>query len=206
MNGRYLYTLDGAEVPIEETFTRDGVQWSACRRTADVTLSVQATMSSDGDLLSARVDWVGVESVGVDIARRQGSLSWLVTRTGSSENGPPPLAEHTVPSNAHAFLLLRCFQGATIRTLAAAGHGGALVVVPDIADPSLVDRLLTPRVDRRHVTRLDDGSYLYVGGSYDSGATCTVGADGLLERYIWDQPGVGVWDVRLRRRDVPLPS
>ena len=73
------------------------------------------------------------------------------------------------------------------------------MLVPDITDPADPVRLLTPRLDVRRATRQDDGTYRYVGGSYEDGALCEVGDDGLLERYLWDQPGVGRWDVRLRR-------
>ncbi len=178
---------------IEETFINDGPRWSARRRSEAVTLTVEATSEYDGTVSDLQVGWDGAVRRALRVTEDGGRRRWQIS------SGEGTSVEETVDGDPLLFPLLRCFQGAAIQAIHAAGPAGRRVVVPDITDPGAVERLLTPRLDTRRVTRTEDGSYLYVGGSYDSGARCVVGADGLLERYTWDQAGVGRWLVILDR-------
>jgi hypothetical protein len=193
VQGFYRYQLDGRAMPIEETFTKHGSGWTARRRSDAATVTVEATAESDGSLSDVRVGWDG------SVRRELRVIPGGRGRLWQINSGEGTASEEEVDGGALLFPLLRCFQGAAIRAIHAAGPDGCRVVVPDITDPADSERLLCPRFDTRRVTRTGDGSYLYVGGSYDSGARCAVATDGLLERYSWDQPGVGRWLVTLER-------
>ncbi len=196
IEGAYVYRLDGVVLPIEETFSIAGGAWTAKRSAGGVSIAVSATVSASGRLERARVSWRSGVAVDLDVSRTADQVIWV--RDGVDAEGQPSSAESRFAGDTHVFPLLRCFQGATVRTLAEAA-GGRAVLVPDITDPADAGRLLTPRLDVRRATEQDDGTFRYVGGSYEDGAECEVGADGLLECYRWDQPGIGRWDVRLRR-------
>jgi hypothetical protein len=194
MRGSYIYLLDGRQTQIEETFRIDGQLWLSTRRAAGTTLTVEAAQTPGGGFDDVRVSFrteTGCRDLA--IVRERGRWCWEL----SFESGGP--VSETVDGTAYVFALLRCFQGHAVQAIHAGGTDGLLVAVPDITVPSGHERLLRPRLDLRRVSRGDEGWFDYVGGSYEHGAACLVGADGLLERYTWDQPGVGVWDVRLDR-------
>ena len=199
IEGSYVYRLDGSVLPIEETFTASGSSWSSRRASGGVSIQVSATLSAEGRVELARVSWRSDLAIDLEVTRASDRILWA--RDGADAEGQPSTSERGFPNDVHVFPLLRCFQGLTVRALAEAGPEGRTVLVPDITDPADPVRLLIPRLDVRRATEQDDGTYRYVGGSYEDGAVCEVGDDGLLERYRWDQPGTGLWDVRLRRSD-----
>ena len=196
IEGVYVYRLDGVVVPIDESFLVRGRSWFSQRAAGDVTIEVEATYGEAGEVDRAVVRWRSGASVDVEVTRTGEAVVWSRVRMDVAGRES---SESRFPSGALVFPLLRCFQGATVRALAESGEHGREVLVPDITDPADPVRLLTPRLDVRRAAREDDGTYRYVGGSYEDGALCEVGADGVLERYRWDQKGVGLWDVRLRR-------
>ncbi len=193
MRGRYRYLLNDAQVDVEETFSHERASWQSRRIAGGVRLEVEATVDGAGVFDEVLVEWVGAGlQRSLTVSRRADGWCWALA-------GPTGSEELIVASSAYFFPLLRCFQGQVVTTIEEAGPEGLHVVVPDIRDPSDGDQLLRPLVDRRAVTRRPDGIYEYLGGSYDAAARCTIGADGLLDRYTWEQPGVGNWDVQCER-------
>jgi hypothetical protein len=217
-SGRYHYVLDGREQDISEPWSirqfPDGARliWSERRSPRHgLVLSVQA-LERGGAVIEFDVSWQQQPVAAVIEARyRLRADSLRVSRSDGA--GPEQVVERAVAEDERPLLaspLLRVFVGPVIDRLLALG-GVASVVVPFIADPRDRAELLLPRIGERRATLLaagvpawdgadapDSRCCEYQGDQYAPGTRFWLGPDGLLQRYTWDQPGHGRWDVRLK--------
>jgi hypothetical protein len=196
ISGRYVYRLDGAVQPIEETFEAADGRITSRRVAAEgaIVLTVEregatALIALDLPDASARAEYAGIEPGVVE-----------VRRTVNGERRPD---DRVAARGMLLFPLLRVFAGDVVRAVAAGGAGGRVVLVPDIRPGCAPEDLLAPVLDVRTAEPVGppredlSQAYGYVGGSYEDGAVFRVRPDGLLAAYAWRQPEVGTWEVDL---------
>ena len=217
--GRYRYLLDGAPTAVEEHWSRKpraGGGWfiRTERVATGVTLTVNAECEA-GLVRQCQVEWLadGHEPVramyrndnnGVSVVRQLGDEPPHSQVFSADEQGRLPLV---LP-------LLRIFTGPVIKRLLNRGGEGD-VLVPSIVDPQNYGTLLNPRLSQRWATLQSQGQEINLGGrnylasccaftgdQYDDDTQFWLSEDETLLRYVWQQPGVGTWDVRLEELSV----
>lgn len=225
--GRYRYTLDGVEIPVEERFAVEhqarGVIVTGFRAAPGTRLDVEAAYLIDGTTNCVLVWSSELEGTATSVrARYDVAVDGSISATWITEDGPEvsqaiPSGEGQTPS---FFPLLRVFSGRSLTKLVEVSPNPLPVLVPDIRDPQQVERFLTPLLGDRFAASVEPGTCPidglerecsvvdYRGGSYDSDATVYLDSGGLLLRYTWPQDGVGDWDVQLCEveGDWPEPS
>jgi hypothetical protein len=214
--GRYRYTLDGVEIPVEERFTIEhqarGVVVAGFRTAPGTRLDVESVYRIDGTSHCSLAWTSELENTASSVrATYVVNLDGSVSATWVTEDGPE-VAQSIDVAGGHApsfFPLLRVFSGRSVAKLVAVAPTPLPVLVPDIRDPKNVERFLTPLLGDRLAASVEAGTCAvdgvdracevvdYRGGSYDSDATVYLDGGGLLLRYTWPQEGAGDWDVQL---------
>jgi hypothetical protein len=205
--GRYLYTCDGRPVGVDERFVLGEVAPGVVRirstrvsATPTARLEVDARIREDGS--DALVRWVGSSPGVARAARAEYAASGdevVVTREVDG------VSHGTVTARGASYPLLRIFTG----PLVVASVSELDVVVPDVADPTDLDRFLAPVTSHRTADVLGDRTvvvdgveragtaYRWAGGAYgEDGAEFVVDPGGLLLAYAVTQPS-GRWEVTL---------
>jgi hypothetical protein len=211
--GRYHYLLDGDPAPIEEHWSRKaraGGGWfiRSVRNAGDIALTVNAECES-GLVLQCNVEWKAsgqlpisafyrLEEDGVSVIRQCGDEVTERDMFPADGEGRLPLM---LP-------LLRIFTGSVISRLL--NDGERAVLVPSIVDPQDHASLLNPRLGNRAAAIVQAGQQAqlfgrdykcqlcaFTGEQYGDDSQFWIGEDETLLRYVWPQPGVGTWDVRL---------
>lgn len=205
--GRYDYWQNGQPVPIHETWqierTANGARILSERVATAYGSRIHVSADSDekGRIIACDVVWEHPQTPRIQAQYQLGEdLKTHRQFATQYENGVVAL-----PETAYLMPLLRVFMGRVIHHIVADG-GSALVIVPNIIDPTDTHTLLTPLFDRRRAYRIGAGEaqigdrsfaadcYRYISAQYDESAQFWVNDDGILLRYTWD-----AWDVRLTR-------
>ena len=225
--GRYRYTLDGVEIPVEERFAIEpqtgGLLITGFRSAPGTRLDVEASYLTDGTTNCVLMWTSELEGMASSVrAAYEVALDGSVVATWITEGGPE-VTQAIAAAGVQApsfFPLMRVFSGRSLAKLVEVSPTPLPVLVPDIRDPKAVERFLTPLLGDRFAASVEPGMCAvdgierscsvvdYRGGSYDSDATVYLDAGGLLLRYTWPQEGVGDWDVELCEvvGDWPEPS
>jgi len=217
--------LNGAEIPVTETFTIEqqvrGTSVTSARSAPGTELRVEARYSLEGGVECAlewtsELDGMAARVVASYSVAPDGSIAarWS-TNDAAERTETIPVGSGPVPM---FFPLMRVFSGRSLAKLVAVAPQPLPVLVPDIRDPKNVDAFLTPLLGDRFAASVAAGSCLvddaahpcdvvdYRGGSYDSDATVYLDNGGLLLRYTWPQEGAGEWDVQLCEIEGPWPT
>ncbi|MEP1472647.1 MAG: hypothetical protein ABJK20_16335 [Halieaceae bacterium] len=211
--GRYHYLLDGEPAPIDEHWSRTpraGGGWfvRSIRNAGDITLTVNAECEA-GLVLQCNIEWIAgeqspvrafyrLEEDGVSVIRQCGDEVAEHDMLAADGEGRLPLV---LP-------LLRIFTGSVISRLL--DDGERAVLVPSIIDPEDRAALLRPRLGNRAAAIVQSGEEqqlfgrqykcqrcTFTGDQYGEDSQFWLSEDETLLRYVWPQPGVGTWDIRL---------
>lgn len=212
--GRYHYLLDGAPTAIEEHWSRKpraGGGWfiHTERVAAGVTLSVNAECAA-GLVLQCQLEWLADGHEPVRALYRSDNNVVSAIRQRAEETPQSQVFSADEKDRLPLVLpLLRIFTGPVIKRLLDRGGEGD-VLVPSIVDPQDYGALLKPRLGKRGAVLLSQGQeinlygrdYLacccaFTGDQYGDGTQFWLSEDETLLRYVWQQPDVGTWDVRL---------
>ena len=213
--GRYRYTRDGEPVGVDERFVLGEIAPGVVRvRSTRITASPTARLEVDVRITGADshavVRWVGSAPGVARSARAEYAAagdSVVVTREVDG------VVHDATTVRGASYPLMRVFTG----PLVVASVPGLDLVVPDVADPTDLDRFLGPVTSSRTAEVLGerpvvvDGvehaatAYRWIGGAYgEDGAEFVVDAGGLLLSYAVTQPS-GRWEVTLAEVTGPWP-
>lgn len=216
--GRYRYTRDGEAVAVDERFVLGEIAPGVVRvRSTRITASPTARLEVDVRISGRRSDsvvrWTGSAPGIAREARAEYAADTGSVKVARQVDG---VVHEPVSARGAAYPLMRVFTG----PLVVASVAGLDVVVPDVADPSDLDRFLAPVTSSRTAEVLGeravlvDGveragtAYRWAGGAYgEDGAEFVVDPGGLLLSYAVTQPS-GRWEVALAEVSGPwvVPS
>ncbi|MEH6568269.1 MAG: hypothetical protein V7709_04280 [Halioglobus sp.] len=216
-SGSYRYLLNGEPTQVLESWDIEGDLAAQCqissRRAAPGLEIVVDAQLSGGKVQNFNVVWHAgpTETVCARYQLFEDELVVVWRGLGCDEDERTEISLDAATVQPILFPLMRIFTGPLINCLLEAGGEGN-IVLPDISDPANKPRLLRPQFSVRRATVVDAESILYshgeerpcrrceyTGDQYTAGSYFWLGADGLLERYQWQQSADLHWDVWLER-------
>ncbi|WP_372764063.1 hypothetical protein [Litorivivens sp.] len=191
--GSYTYRCNGELTDISEPWLRhrqaDGSVVTRSSRSDGESFVLGAKYWCKAGVVFASLYWENVSGVRTaSYALGAGGLRW-------SADGSPPVSQACSPTTVF-FPLMRIFSGDTLLAIMEQG-GEATVLVPSIKTPEHAESLFAPLFSERCVEQVTTDVYHYRGGEYDDAACYQLGADGLLQRYEWQQSPAQLWVVEL---------
>jgi hypothetical protein len=211
--GRYVYTRDGAPVGVDERFVLGEIAPGVVRvRSTRITASPTARLEVDVRVTAtgsdAVVRWVGSAPGVARAARAEYAAAGGAVVVTREVDG---VVHDAVTVPGASYPLMRVFTG----PLVVASVPGLDLVVPDVADPTDLERFLGPVTSSRTAEVLGDRAvvvdgvehegtaYRWIGGAYgEDGAEFVVDRGGLLLAYAVTQPS-GRWEVALAQVSGP---
>jgi len=219
--GRYHYSCDGREMPVQDSWQlghdSEGRRTLVSRRLVGdqgYGIEVSAILCA-GLVHECHVHWRDeTDEVGAHyrLNSPQGHGPRLGDEIEASWKGPNgPQQARLQGENRLLFPLMRVFMGPLLKTLVQ-HEKGLEVVSPDIVDPSQRGKLLSPRVSHRSARTMvgelasqraqdmgpDISGFIYQGDEAERDAHCYVDSRSLLVGYDWPSSTGRLWQVRLR--------